>query len=33
MTNYSVTKLALLVEDSHRNELNHMGTDSSPPPA
>ena len=33
LANYNVTKLALLVQDPRRNELNHTGTDSLPPRA
>jgi hypothetical protein len=32
LQNYSVTKLALLIHDARRNELNRTGTDSSPRP-
>jgi DNA invertase Pin-like site-specific DNA recombinase len=33
LDNYRVTKIALLVGEPHRNEMNHTGTDSSPPRA
>jgi len=33
LRDYNVTKLALLVDDPHRNELNHTGTGSWPRPA
>jgi len=31
LTDYNVTKLALLVQDPDRNELNHTDMDSWPP--
>ncbi|MGC1942212.1 MAG: hypothetical protein WA664_00480, partial [Candidatus Acidiferrales bacterium] len=33
LQHYNVTKLAVLVQDPYRHELNHTDMDSSPPPA